>query len=78
MKINDLVQESHGAAKEKGWWEKPKSPLEVHMLCVSELAEATEEARSGTPKVYFMSDGNGLEKPEGELIELADTINSGS
>lgn len=85
MKINELVLEAHNAAKEKGWWEKPKSQLECHMLMVSELAEATEEARKGTPPIYIDGKDGAVDyvknsnvtpagKPEGELIELADVI----
>lgn len=94
MDIRDLVTEAHCAAQEKGWWEKPKSPLECHMLMVSELSEATEEARKGTPPIYTLDcdptdpaglttellkemvedNGNDPPKPEGELIELADTV----
>ena len=91
MDLRDLVTEAHTAATEKGWWEQPKSPLECHMLMVSELAEATEEARVGTPAVYFntptgqvgiedlagemnLKVGEVEQKPEGELIELADTV----
>ena len=91
MEIKELVNQAHSAAKEKGWWEKPKSPLECHMLMVSELAEATEEARKGTSPVYFETEhgpvtmedlagemnckqGEKQLKPEGELIELADTM----
>ena len=64
------------------------------MLIVSEIAEATEEARKGTPPVYViqndmvipiesvsfesfeMREGDKvrMQKPEGELIELADAI----
>lgn len=69
MKLNELVTESHNLAKEKGWWENERSPLEVHMLIVSELAEATEEARKNTAPVY-LSEG----KPDGEAVELADAV----
>lgn len=77
----------HNTAKEKGWWEGgERNPLEIHMLIVSELAEATEEARKGTPPIYVESQGAKMTpdhplfqemkslKPEGELIELADAV----
>lgn len=85
---------------------KQRSPLDCHMLMVSELAEATEEVRKRTPPYYVIdphsasiinppdmdlyydvvmepsigNTGSGKElyrtilKPEGELIELADTV----
>lgn len=71
MTINELVIEVHEEAKEKGWHENPRSPLELHMLIVSEVAEATEECRRGSPPLY-MNPSTG--KPEGEAIELADAI----
>lgn len=45
--LNAMVEEAHGTAKEKGWWDQVefRSPLELHMLMVSEIAEATEAAR---------------------------------
>lgn len=74
--IQTWTDEIHAMAKEKGWWENPRSPLDVHMLIVSEIAEATEEARKKTNPVYF-DDSPGAAyplKPEGELIELADAV----
>lgn len=46
--IQQLVSESYGTAKEKGWWDdlQPNIP-EKFMLMVSELAEALEEFRAG-------------------------------
>lgn len=90
MKINDLCKEAYDVAKEKGWYKKPISALERHMLMVSELAEATEEVRNNTPPVNFgklpEDDDRFITldhkviidlsklKPEGELIELADVV----
>lgn len=104
VSINDAVQIVHETAKEKGWYESKilKTPLECHMLMVSEIAEASEEVRKGTSPIYFeventqggvpLINGNiqiqGCVlpheidpvfpvqhlKPEGELIELADTV----
>lgn len=78
--------EAHRLAREKGWYSPPKSDLECLMLMVSELSEAAEEIRKGTPYIYQVdihgdrtpSFGDllwdkGL-KPEGELIELADVV----
>lgn len=69
MQIQELVKLAFDNAKAKGWHDKERPPLEYHMLMVSEIAEATEEARKSMPPVY-VKDG----KPEGELIELADAV----
>lgn len=52
MEINKLAKEVHKLAIEKGWYEKPKTSLEAHMLIVSEIAEASEEVRNGTLPIY--------------------------
>jgi hypothetical protein len=83
--VNTLVKDVHANAILKGWWENgDRNPLELHMLMVSELAEATECARRDLPPVYYdTADGpksvgikeieSGV-KPEGELVELADVV----
>lgn len=69
MTIIELCKKAYEMAVAKGWYEIPRSSLEFHALIHSEVSEATEEARKGSPPVYLV---NG--KPEGELIELADVI----
>lgn len=69
MRIKDLQKKIHKMAKEKGWWETPRSPLEVHALIHSEIAEATEEVRNNKESIYVE---NG--KPEGEAVELVDAF----
>lgn len=71
MRIKDLQTIVHGLAKEKGWYEgAPRNPLELHMLIVSEIAEATECARRDEGPLTLSPTG----KPEGELVELADAV----
>lgn len=85
--INQLCKQAYWNAKNKGFYEEPPTALERHMLIVTEIAEASEEARKGTPPVYKVSYTEGGDarhcvpgtpgflppsKPEGELIELAD------
>lgn len=53
MKTMELVNKVHNDAKAKGWWEKPRSIQELFMLCITEIAEATEEERKGNAPVYF-------------------------
>lgn len=63
MEINLAVNQAHQTAKDKGWWENgpySRSPLEIHMLIVSEIAEATEAARNAHPMQ--------------EKVELADAV----
>lgn len=88
MQLNPLVERAHAMAVEKGWWEDGDRPWrEIFMLVVSEVAEATEEARRSRPaiyKTYHDDSGNAHycppgtpgfappSKPEGEAIELAD------
>jgi hypothetical protein len=70
--IKEWQKQVHQLAREKGWYEAERSPLEIHMLIVSEIAEATEEARAGRSDIYFVPDGMNPDKPEGEMVELAD------
>lgn len=69
MDINEMTKWVGEWSRSKGWHEIPRTPLEIHMLCVSELAEATEEVRDGKRSFY---EENG--KPEGEMIEMADCV----
>jgi len=54
MQLNELCTEAHERAKAAGWWEegKIKTPLECHMLIVSEVAEASEAVRDKHPAFY--------------------------
>lgn len=72
-----------GAAKEvgelavsKGWWTTPRTPLEIHALIHSEIAEATEAVRKGEPHMWTapLKEGEKIGKPEGEAFELADAV----
>jgi hypothetical protein len=52
MTIKELMKRAYATAKDKGWYETAKSPVETHMLICSEIAEAVEEVRKGTPPTY--------------------------
>ena len=68
--LNDLAADIHMSAKFRGFYDKPPTPLEAHMLMVTEIAEASETIRNRTQD--YMLDRNG--KPHGELAELADCL----
>lgn len=68
-KISEWVHDVHQTAVEKGWFEEERQRLELHMLMITEISEATEEIRKHKPSFYLL-DG----KPEGEAIELVDVV----
>lgn len=53
--IKDWQTEIHQLALEKGWYDKPRTALELHMLFVSEIVEASEAVRSGMPEIYKLT-----------------------
>lgn len=88
MNLNNWIKDCHQTAVEKGWWNKERPKNEIYMLFITEIAEASEEARkkdtAGLP-IYQLSPSGGvipfgsdewdnLRKPEGEAIELADCL----
>src|SRR5665213_226601 len=73
MDLNAIVKQSHQAAVDAGWWEsdKGKTPLEVHMLIVSEVVEATEAVRNNEPPLFLKTSGNdggGFSGPNGDQL----------
>ena len=66
MDINEMAKEVHALAKEKGWHDSRRSPLEMHMLIVSEVAEATEAVRKSKPPIYVIDEETGNQvEPDG-------------
>ena len=47
--FNKLALDVHFTARDKGWWEKPRSDGEIIALMHSELSEALEGLRDGNP-----------------------------
>ena len=70
MHISELVAKAHDRAKRSGWWEPAAPAATIHMLVVTEIAEATEACRSGQAP-FFLGENC---KPEGEAVELADAV----
>ena len=60
MEINELCEESHKIAKEKGFWDSNRSISECLMLIVTEISEACESDRMGDLESF--------------KVELADTF----
>jgi NTP pyrophosphatase (non-canonical NTP hydrolase) len=70
LTLNQVVEKIHQTAKEKGWWDQERSPLEIHALIHAEVSEAVEEVREHKEDYYLDEKG----KPCGETTELVDAF----
>ena len=53
MNLNELATDIYKANAEKGFWDEERSELEMMMLTVSELGEATDALRAGKRPNYI-------------------------
>ena len=63
MNINEYAQEVHQNAVTHGWWATERDSAEIIALIHSEWSEALEEARAGSPMIWYVCgeqpNGNG-------------------
>ena len=58
--LNKLVSLYHTAAREKGWWDNPRTDYSIHALFLSEISEAVEELRKPAFPEVNSHKGNAL------------------
>ena len=68
--IKELCGVCRNDATANGWWEKPRSELELVALMHTELSEVVECVRDNEPDLYFDDAG----KPLGRMSEYADVL----
>lgn len=73
--IHDYQTRIRAINEANGWFDSERTPVEGHMLMVTEVAEATEAYRKwGLDDATAESDGTVTVKPEGVGSEYADIL----
>lgn len=67
MRLNELADEIHSNAVEKGFWEGERNVGEMLMLATSELAEALESHRASESLVWYAGTEGGGDRTVSEV-----------
>lgn len=77
LTVKQLVAQSYNNSASHGFYDgPPPNIMEKFMLMVGEIGEASEEHRKGQhpTAIYYSTDKDGRQKPEGIPVELADAV----
>jgi len=70
-----LQRECNQTARNRGWWDKPRSKAETLITVHCEISEMVEEIRAGNDMIQFdVNNRITPNKPEGEAVEAADAM----
>jgi NTP pyrophosphatase (non-canonical NTP hydrolase) len=81
MHLNDICEQAHEIAVDKGFWDSQRNIPEILCLIHSEVSEALEDLRHGNMEETVAEDGkiNGLPSELADIIirvaDLAEALN---
>lgn len=70
--VNDLCQEAHQTAMEKGWYDRQRDPPELLCLIHSEISECLEAYRKGNPPSAKICSSSAAEELADACIRIFD------